>query len=92
MTEKTREEVDDDAMGEERPTRYDWQDKHPKPVKLSFPWYLLLKPGEEEPACMTCKTQKDITFAPDPYNSDIDGDYTNVWLCSDCSRDRADDI
>ena len=42
--------------------------------------------------CTNCGTTVDVTYDSDPYNSDINGDYTKVWLCGGCRQDRADEI
>lgn len=37
--------------------------------------------------CTDCDKKfwkKDMLFGPDPYNQDIRGDDTPVWLCDDC--------
>ena len=33
-----------------------------------------------------------VTFAPDPYNMDVDNDDTPVWMCEHHRDMRADDI
>ena len=45
----------------------------------------------EEP-CEFCGTTQGVSFGPDAYNSDINGDPTPVWSCSECQNQRADDI
>lgn len=42
--------------------------------------------------CSGCGTREDVTFAADPYASDIDGDHTPVWLCGACRSNRAYDV
>ena len=42
--------------------------------------------------CQECGTKQEVTLAPDPYNSDLYGDETPVWMCEDCRLQRADDI
>ena len=45
--------------------------------------------------CQYCekKFERDeMRHGPDPYNSDIEGDDTEVWLCIECYNTRADEI
>jgi len=44
----------------------------------------------KKPKCECCGTTKNVTFAPDPYQEDVNNDHTPVNLCGDC-RDRASD-
>ena len=46
----------------------------------------------EAPVCCCCGSTEDITFGPDPYNSDINNDHTRVWECGACRQISADDI
>ena len=39
-----------------------------------------------------CTETGDLIWGPDPYNSEINGDDTPVWLCSDCYATSCDDI
>jgi len=36
--------------------------------------------------------KKDLVFGPAPYDSEINGDYTSVWLCDDCYDNSCMDI
>lgn len=49
---------------------------------------------EETPAiCPVCKKPSDnITYAPNPFASEINGDDTPVWMCEDCRYESAMDI
>lgn len=40
----------------------------------------------------SCGSTVAVTFGPDPYASEINGDYTPVWLCSSCHHERCMDI
>lgn len=45
--------------------------------------------------CVRCNglfAEPDITYAPDPYHSDINQDDTPVWECDKCRRESHDDI
>lgn len=42
--------------------------------------------------CRDCGTRENVLFAPCPYASEIHDDYEPVWLCGDCSRERANDV
>lgn len=43
--------------------------------------------------CYRCNEMRDdCTFAPDPFNSDINDDETEVWECPSCREDSAGDI
>lgn len=45
--------------------------------------------------CEQCEQKfwkKDLVFGPDPFNSDVHGDDTPVWLCSDCHHESYMDI
>jgi hypothetical protein len=33
-----------------------------------------------------------IAFREDPYNSEINGNHTEMWLCDDCYSESCDDI
>lgn len=41
-----------------------------------------------------CKDTKEnpVTFAPDPYQEEINGDDTEVWECDKCREDSRDCI
>lgn len=45
-----------------------------------------------EEKCESCGTTENVTFAPDPYDEDINGDDTPVHLCEHCREERAADI
>lgn len=36
--------------------------------------------------------EKDLTYGPDPYTSEINDDETPVWLCDKCYEESCDDI
>lgn len=42
--------------------------------------------------CEECGTIKEVTLAPDPYDSEINDDYTPIWMCDNCRSNRADEI
>jgi hypothetical protein len=44
-----------------------------------------------EPCCH-CGTTKNVSFGPDPYNSDVNNDDTPVWECENCRYESAQDI
>lgn len=46
----------------------------------------------DEQVCFRCGTTEALTFGPDPYNSDVNDDDTDVWECDRCRQDSADDI
>lgn len=46
---------------------------------------------DSEHACCTCNATTDVTFAPDPYAQDMQGDETPVWMCESCRSQRADE-
>ena len=46
----------------------------------------------DEPVCEDCGTTEDLTFEPCPFAEDVHGDDTKVWLCEQCSNDRAWEI
>ena len=48
--------------------------------------------GGQNPACENCESLFEVTFAPDPYSQEINGDNTDHWLCSTCRQSSADDI
>ena len=36
--------------------------------------------------------ENEVTFGVDPYQSEINGDYTKVWLCDNCRDINCDEI
>jgi hypothetical protein len=52
------------------------------------------KPVELPPMpCARCEITGDhVTFAADPYESDLRGDHTRVWMCSTCRSESADEL
>lgn len=49
--------------------------------------------GQHQPQCETCEIiSKDVTFAPNPFQEEIYGDHTNVWMCSICRYESSQDI
>ncbi len=52
--------------------------------------------ADETPeTCKDCgkKLPKDqLIFGPDPFQSEIHDDYTEVWLCPDCHYESGQDI
>lgn len=45
--------------------------------------------------CVMCDKwfdEETITFAPDPFSSEINDDDTPVWECDDCREERKDEI
>ena len=55
-------------------------------IKLAFAEY---ERGEHP--CEACGDPRG-TFGPDPYQADVNGDETDVWMCEQCRREHADDI
>ena len=47
---------------------------------------------EYKQICVDCSTKKEVTFAPCPYDSDLHGNYTKVWLCEKCRNNRAHEL
>jgi hypothetical protein len=39
-----------------------------------------------------CDSKSEVTFAPDPFDEEINGNDTPVWECQDCREQSADDI
>jgi hypothetical protein len=51
------------------------------------------KPSRKPRKCPDCgNADANITFGPDPYNEDINGDSTPVWMCAACRYNSAMDI
>ena len=44
------------------------------------------------PQCECCGSTINVTFSPDPYEQEINGDDTDVWECEACLRRNAEDI
>lgn len=43
--------------------------------------------------CVGCgKKGKDVTLGAEPFNQDMNGDDTPVWMCEDCRTQSAWDI
>jgi hypothetical protein len=43
--------------------------------------------------CEGCgNAEVEAVLAPDPFNLEIHGDYTEVWLCESCRYERARDV
>jgi len=45
--------------------------------------------------CFRCEKAfplSEIFFGPDPYAQELFDDNTDVWLCSECCRESANDI
>ena len=42
--------------------------------------------------CERCNTLEGVTFAPDPFLSDVHDDATDHYLCEDCRAERRDAI
>lgn len=42
--------------------------------------------------CRDCGTREGARIGPDPYNAEIHGDLTHVWLCDQCRINRAEEI
>jgi hypothetical protein len=50
-----------------------------------------IKKGKRK--CVDCGvTGKDVTWGADPYNEDINGDDTPMWMCRSCHNKSAMDI
>jgi hypothetical protein len=45
-----------------------------------------------EAVCESCGTKENISFGPCPFASEINEDYTEIWLCEECSYERAMEI
>ena len=50
------------------------------------------KPRKPPRRCSHCGGTKDLSFAPDPYSSDVHNDDTPVWECGDCREQSAADV
>lgn len=49
--------------------------------------------GRRPKKCPGCdQPKKDITWGADPFNHDVYGDETPIWLCGDCRYQRAMDV
>jgi len=55
---------------------------------------IVAKPDDPtpEPRCQDCGTTENLTYGPCPYDSEINDDYTPVWLCPECYGTRSGDI
>jgi hypothetical protein len=42
--------------------------------------------------CISCGSTSNLEYGPNPYNQDVKGDNTNVWLCNDCCYESSSDI
>ena len=49
-------------------------------------------PQGERKCCLCGATDESVSWGPDPYASEIDGDETPMWLCTSCAECRANDI
>lgn len=45
--------------------------------------------NEAEEYCCYCGATTNLEYGPDPYNADIHGDITPVYLCAECREERA---
>lgn len=45
----------------------------------------------EKQACIYCGNLN-ANLEPDNYNGDICGDWTPIWICEDCQKQRTEDI
>ena len=55
------------------------------------------KPKRKKPKhhCYTCKSTEDekkLEFTEDPYEAEINDNYTKHWFCEDCLKDSAENI
>jgi hypothetical protein len=49
--------------------------------------------GTIRPTCECCLREFATMYDPDPYASEINGDYTKyIYMCEDCYRSACDDI
>ncbi len=48
--------------------------------------------NEEDKCCKCGKVGEDLTYAPDPFAKEINGDDTPVWECEECRYQSAMDI
>ena len=42
--------------------------------------------------CSSCGEKADCEYGPNPYQHDVNGDDTPVWMCEPCRQQSADDI
>jgi hypothetical protein len=42
--------------------------------------------------CWHCRQKEMCTYEPDPYRSDLYGDYRKVWQCKPCKDNSADEL
>jgi hypothetical protein len=52
---------------------------------------LTLPQCTSEPVC-GCGATEGLTYGPDPYDSEINDNYTDVWLCQSCIKGSSDEI
>ena len=52
---------------------------------------LLEEMDGEERKCCKCGTTNDVTFGPDPYDDEVNGNDAPVWECDSCRQESADD-
>ncbi len=45
-----------------------------------------------EGSCKDCGTLVEVTFAPEPYEQDLHGDETPVWMCEECREKSAREL
>lgn len=57
-----------------------------------LPFDPILRTEEYSEYCENCGNWDDVEFMPDPYASEIGGDYTMHWLCQSCAESSAMDI
>jgi len=77
--------------------------KRPPVERISMALYYLdylIKKGmpvkkieyDPEPKCEDCGVKKDVSWGADPYNAEINGDDTPVWMCGACREQSARDV
>lgn len=49
-------------------------------------------PMKKEEKCVICGTKDNLEFGPDPYALEICDDDTEVWECSKCREQQAEEI
>ena len=42
--------------------------------------------------CAYCKSTENVTFTSDPFQSEINGDDTEMFICAECYHDSLMDI
>ena len=51
-----------------------------------------MNPYRNPDRSIDCGTEEEVTLGRCPYASEIENDWTEIWLCGPCVDRRADDI